>query len=477
MAPTLQTPPQSHYSSVKGGAVPPAIPSIRLISATPSTNGHDDSMTLASPPPPLPAMPWESTYPSANAEPAPVQGSKTLRSVRSVLKPKSSGKENRTVVPKKSKLGLLGGLAGNKDEKKAKDLSDVVRRMGISSASVSVNGAVVNQGSRSKTPSVASKDSQTLSLFRSSSNTSKEEKRASKTLKAQEKEAIKQNTLGKAGSVKLKGGFEIFVDPSYEDEEIGEILVVRKKKSRAGLDGVFGMDAGVKTGKSGTFGEITNGSARMRSESQGSVRGRTESAKYDKQDGGLLKPKENDKKWWNLSIGGSRKDSTDERKEENVQDSLPMRSQTPDPFKPSSSEKESKAGRGRFNSLDAGVLLGLSSKKSNGDLDRAASPVPPPQRKGSMPMPAIIVAEPSPAECDFKATKYESMAPPPPMARSTSLPLGHGALLAYSAKCRRLPPPPSLHRLLSTVVSLPQSRSIRWEARTTRRYEECQVFR
>ncbi|KAH6901141.1 hypothetical protein BKA70DRAFT_1115030 [Coprinopsis sp. MPI-PUGE-AT-0042] len=291
-------------------------------------------MTLASPPPPVPAMPWESTYPSANADPAPAQGSKTLRSVRSVLKPKSSGKENRTVVPKKSKLGLLGGLASNKDEKKAKDLSDVVRRMGISSASVSVNG----------------------------------------------------------------GGFEIFVDPSYEDEEIGEILVVRKKKSRAGLDGVFGMDAVSKTGKSGTLGEITNGSARMRSESRGSVRGRTESAKYDKQDGGLLKPKEDDKKWWNLSIGRSRKDSKDERKEETLThilvDSVPMRSQTPDPFKPSSSEKESKAGRGRFNSLDAGMLLGLSSK----------------------------------------ATKYESMAPPPPMARSTSLPLGHDALLAYSAK-------------------------------------------
>ncbi|KAH6908722.1 hypothetical protein BKA70DRAFT_1278578 [Coprinopsis sp. MPI-PUGE-AT-0042] len=167
------------------------------------------------------------------------------------------------------------------------------------------------------------------------------------------------------------------------------------------------MDAVSKTGKSGTLGEITNGSARMRSESRGSVRGRTESAKYDKQDGGLLKPKEDDKKWWNLSIGRSRKDSKDERKEENIQ-----------------------AGRGRFNSLDAGMLLGLSSKKSNGDLDRAASPVPPPQRKGSMPMPSIIVAEPSPAERDFKST----MAPPPPMARSTSLPLGHDALLAYSAK-------------------------------------------
>jgi hypothetical protein len=269
----------------------------------------------------MPAMPWEATHPSTNAEPAPIQGSKTLRSVRSVLKPKSSGKENRNVVPKKSKLGLLGGLAGNKDEKKAKDLSDVVRRMGISSASVSVNGVVVNQGSRSKTPSVASKDSQTLSLFRSSSNTSKEERRASKTLKAQEKEAIKQNTLGKAGSVKLKGGFEIFVDPSYEDEEIGEILVVRKKKSRAGLDGVFGMDASGSKGGA-ALGEITNGSARARSESRGSVRGRADSAKYDKQDGGLLKPKEDDKKWWNLSIGRSRKDSKDERKDENRQGSF-----------------------------------------------------------------------------------------------------------------------------------------------------------
>jgi len=45
------------------------------------------------------------------------------------------------------------------------------------------------------------------------------------------------------GSSKGKGGFEIYVDPT-EDPEFGEIVMIRKKKSRAGLDGVRWGDEG-----------------------------------------------------------------------------------------------------------------------------------------------------------------------------------------------------------------------------------------
>jgi hypothetical protein len=79
-----------------------------------------------------------------------------------------------------------------------------------------------------------------------------------------------------------KSGFEIYVDPSAQSE-VGEVLMVKKKKSRAALSGL----------KWGTLAEVTN-SAPSREPTQ-TVRLKSE----DKE------------KWW--SIGRGRKDSKDIR--------------------------------------------------------------------------------------------------------------------------------------------------------------------
>jgi hypothetical protein len=79
-------------------------------------------------------------------------------------------------------------------------------------------------------------------------------------------------------------GFEIYVDPT-DDPELGEILVVKKKKSRPGLDGM----------NWGTLGEVTNVPLVTPKEP-------------------MLKVKMEEKdKWW--SIGRGRKDSKEKVKE------------------------------------------------------------------------------------------------------------------------------------------------------------------
>lgn len=124
---------------------PSDIPSIRLVAATPSASGMSSEAGTS--------MNYSWT---------------DVPSMPSPIAPKAHPSPRKRLVPKKSKLGLLGG---NKDKQKerAKDLSDVVRRVG---------------GSTSR-----------------------------------------------GGS-----GFEIYVDPT--DPEIGEIVMVKKKKSRGGLDGL-----------------------------------------------------------------------------------------------------------------------------------------------------------------------------------------------------------------------------------------------
>jgi serine/arginine repetitive matrix protein 2 len=82
----------------------------------------------------------------------------------------------------------------------------------------------------------------------------------------------------------LRGGFEIFVDSTY-DPEIGELLVVKKKKSRAPLDGMQWGNA---------LGEVTN----------------VPSAQQEKPP--TLKVKED--KWW--AIGRGRKDSKEKKEKE-----------------------------------------------------------------------------------------------------------------------------------------------------------------
>ncbi|KAI0635339.1 hypothetical protein C8Q77DRAFT_1054820 [Trametes polyzona] len=211
------------------------VPTIRLISATPSAAGSagDVSTSFAS-------SSYASIAPFASSPLAPKPNSEATR---------------KRIVPKKSKLGLLGG--SKTKEKANKDFSDVVRRVG---------GA----------PSTG------------------------------------------------RSGFEIYVDQN-DDPELGEIVVVKKKKSRLGLDGM----------KWGTLGEVTNVPSAPKDQ---------KSAPADN----LLKVKgDENQKWW--SIGRGRKDSKSKDKEQKEQ-KPPARSKTPEPSKPLE-------GRARFNSLDSGILL------------------------------------------------------------------------------------------------------------------------
>jgi hypothetical protein len=89
--------------------------------------------------------------------------------------------------------------------------------MDISSVGVFDSGVIVYQGSRSsKTGSVVPKDSQSLSLFRSSSNTPKEESWTSRRRRSRREGCDQAENVWKDGGV-------IFIEP------IGENLVVRKK--------------------------------------------------------------------------------------------------------------------------------------------------------------------------------------------------------------------------------------------------------
>lgn len=189
------TPPQT------GAANPTVIPSIRLISATPSAAGNSSTASATSN-----AFSLDNSW----------------ASVPSPLAPKTDAPAPRKrLVPKKSKLGILGG---GREKEKGKDLSDVVRRVGGASLTASASA---------------------------------------------------------------RGGFEIYVDPTVDDE-IGEIVVVKKKKSRVALDGM----------RWGALGEVTNIPAVTTS----------------KEAPTLLKVKGEEKdKWW--SIGRGRKDSKEKEKE------------------------------------------------------------------------------------------------------------------------------------------------------------------
>ena len=151
---------------------PASIPSIRLIAATPSAAGSSEGSSfefnrsledawaaIAAGPPPSSASSFSSPSPFGAPIPA--------------LAPKAepSGKK---LVPKKSKLSLLAALSSgsstrDKERERARDFSDVVRRVGADCSA--------------------------------------------------------------------KGGFEIYVDPEVGAES-GEVLVVKKRKSRAALDAV-----------------------------------------------------------------------------------------------------------------------------------------------------------------------------------------------------------------------------------------------
>ncbi|ESK93500.1 hypothetical protein Moror_1670 [Moniliophthora roreri MCA 2997] len=229
------------------------VPSIRLIAATPSASGLSSEANT-------------SINTSWSAVP----------SVPSPLAPRSENEPpRRKLVPKKSKLGLLGS-SGNKDKDKerGKDLSDVIRRVG--------------------------------------------------------------------GSSSARRGFDIYVDPT-DDPEMGEIIMVKKKKSRAGLDGLrWGSDGS-------PLEEVTN----------------IPSAAPPVTNTTKVKS-EGKEKWW--TIGRGRKDSKEKEKQKEKEKEKvkarpdPPRSKTPEPFR-SPPETQSRA---RFNSLDSGMLLTTASTISPG---------------------------------------------------------------------------------------------------------------
>ena len=110
--PLLSRPPAPHssraLSPLPSDTPSHPVPTIRLISATPSAAGSagDASTSFAS-------SSYASIAPFASSPLAPKVDSDAPR---------------KRIVPKKSKLGLLGG--GKTKEKVNKDFSDVVRRVG-----------------------------------------------------------------------------------------------------------------------------------------------------------------------------------------------------------------------------------------------------------------------------------------------------------------------------------------------------------
>ncbi|KAF9560634.1 hypothetical protein CPC08DRAFT_466596 [Agrocybe pediades] len=282
------TPHSSSTAQTRNQAGPASqIPSIRLISATPSSTGVSASASGSEA---STSFVFNRSLEEEWAALAPTVG----------LAPKEdqSQEPRRKLVPKKSKLSLLSiGMGKGRDQKReerARDLSDVVRRVGVNPTS----GSFTQQG------------------------------------------------FGHGGGPG-SGAFEIYVDPSV-DPDIGDIVVVKKKKSRLGLDGMAWSAAG----SNGAVSEVTN-VPKTRQE--------------EKEKDGLLKVKiDEGQKWW--SIGRGRKDSKEEKKDkkkdkenfkishkpiEYIHQPDPPRSKTPEPFKPSQENQ----GRGRFNSLDSGFLL------------------------------------------------------------------------------------------------------------------------
>jgi hypothetical protein len=191
---------------------PNNIPTIRLITATPSDYG------------------------SATNSPNPI-----FTATSSLLPRDQSPPKKRLVLKKKSKLSLLNVRDKDQDKVKDKgqDLSDVLRRVGVSSSD--------------------------------------------------------------AASASPRG-FEIYVDPA-DDPEIGEIVILKKRKSRAALEDV-------RWGTGGTaLGEVTN--------VQNGLRERDMNVNLN------VKGKGEDKvenKWW--TIGRGRKDSKEKEKEKTVRSTL-----------------------------------------------------------------------------------------------------------------------------------------------------------
>ena len=243
---SIPLPPPSRPTQPVSATVdtPHPIPTICLVNATPSALGS-----------------------SYDASTSPVNNAFDLPPTSSPLVPRpltTSNASRKRLVPKKSKLGLLGGAKGTK-ERSQNDFSDVVRRIG-------------------GTPSAG------------------------------------------------RDGYEIYVDHT-EDPDLEEIVLVKRKKSRLGLDAVAWGP-----------GEGDTGSALKPKASANALKPKaSEKVLKPKSSANILKPKSKDKensvrakpvehllkpkvdenqKWW--SIGRGRKDSKDQKE--------PRRSKCKRPF-------------------------------------------------------------------------------------------------------------------------------------------------
>lgn len=240
--------------------LPPDVPSIRLVTTTPSATG------LSSEPNTSADHSLESSWASVSVaswdHPSPLAPRSTEVTPR------------KRLVPKKSKLSLLGVGGVVKEREETRDFSDVVRRVGSDASSA-------------------------------------------------------------------RGGFEIYVDP-IEDPDIGEIVLVKRKKSRAALDGM--------TWGGGPMAEVTNvPSAKTKMKEREKEKEKEEGAK---------------EKWW--AIGRGRKDSKEkdkpkEKSKDSQRPNIIPRSKTPEPFKPPPPQE----ARTRFNSLDSGALLSPPTYQAN----------------------------------------------------------------------------------------------------------------
>ena len=204
------------------------VPTIRFTNATPSAVGSPDASTSA------------------------IYNAFDLPPTSSPLAPRpltTSNASRKRLVPKKSKLGLLGAVKNNK-ERSQNDFSDVVRRIGGTTS---------------------------------------------------------------AG----RGGYEIYVDHT-EDPDLEEIVLVKRKKSRLGLDAVAWGPGEENTGNILKPKLSANTLESKASENVLKPKSSTNILKSkDKENSAkpvehLLKPKvDENQKWWSISRG--RKDSKEQK--------------------------------------------------------------------------------------------------------------------------------------------------------------------
>ncbi|KAL5532249.1 hypothetical protein ACEPAF_5818 [Sanghuangporus sanghuang] len=253
------------------------------LSRTPTPLERDSIMTT----PPLTQLP---TIRVTTATPSATDTHSSSPSTANILAPKIELAPRKRLVPKKSKLSLLGGTKKEKN----KDFSDVARHVGAHSP-----------------------------------------------------------TLGRS--------FEIYVDPA-DDPDIGEIVVLKKKKSRVGLNEV----------QWGPLGDVTNTEKEQITDSKKGLKKSTPTE-------ASFKDKDDDKdKWWakrarNDSKGKPKetarmksKERLTEAAKENRKSSAkdttkqPVKARKPIPLASSKGSDR----RQRSQSLDASALLGPSTGPS-----------------------------------------------------------------------------------------------------------------